>query len=111
VATGQGVFYLDRTFSNVPGIRLQQFNRSPQVEIAPDESNADFIQVAIPFKALGDLRPGDTVKLAAIVAAGDIDSTKQTERIDSAALATFLSGEGHGKVLLGPVHVRLAERK
>jgi hypothetical protein len=111
VATGQGVFYLGRTFSSVPGIRLQQFNRSPQVEVAPDESNADFIQVAIPFKALGDLRPGDAIKLAAIVAAGDVDSATQTQRIDTGALATFLSGEGHGKIVLAPVRVRLADSK
>src|SRR5207248_9998583 len=110
--TGQGVFHLDRSFSNVSGIRLQQFNRSPQVDVGRDESNADFIQLAIPFKALGNIRPGDVVKLAAIVAAaGDVRTDTQTEAIDSSALATFLSGSGHDKIVVGGLRVRLAPPK
>src|SRR2546422_334823 len=45
---GQGVFRLDAEISDVPGARLQQFNRSPQNEAAPGEQNADFIELAIP---------------------------------------------------------------
>src|SRR6185436_10951515 len=34
---GQGVFRLDRNFSDVAGVRLQQFNRSPQVLEPPPQ--------------------------------------------------------------------------
>jgi len=108
---GQGIFYLDRSFSDVPGIRLQQFNHSPQVEPAPDESNADFIEVVIPFKSCGDLRSGDVVKLAAIVAGGDLNRFSQSQSIDTSLLGTFLSGQGHEKIVLGAVRVKLATAK
>ena len=111
VNTGQGVFRLDRSFTSVAGIRLQQFNRSPQIDIARDESNSDFIQLAIPFKSLGNIRPGDMVKLAAVVAGGDIHPDSQTAPIDTSALATFISGSGHEKVALSGVRVRLAKPK
>ena len=110
-ATGQGIFHLDRGFSEVSGARLQQFNRSPQTDVVPDESNADFIELAIPFNKLGNIRPGDIVKLAAIAAAADLDIANQTQAIDTSALGTFLSGQGHDRVLLGAVRVRVAGPK
>jgi len=64
--TGQGAFYLTNNLPLVPGQRLTQFNRSPQIEPVNYEQNANFIKVALPFAALG-LKPGDQMKVGAIV--------------------------------------------
>jgi hypothetical protein len=108
--TGQGVFRLDAELSNVPGIRLQQFNRSPQIETVPEESNADFIQVAIPLAALGNIGPGDVIKIGAIAAGGDVNLEAQSQYVDTGFLGTSLSGEGHGPIVLGAIRVRLVGR-
>jgi len=102
------VFHLDRVLSNVSGMRLQQFNRSPQIDVMPDESNADLIEIAIPLKALGNIRPGEVVKLGAIVAGGDFNPGAQTQNVDTGFLGVALSGEGQGPITLGAVRVRLA---
>ena len=59
---GQGIFHLDGPISGLPGTRLQQFNRSPQTGPISGEQNANFIALAIPLQALGELRPGDTMR-------------------------------------------------
>jgi hypothetical protein len=109
---GQGVFRLDSGFSNLNGVRVQQFNRSPQVLSADEnfypEQNANYIEVAIPFDQLGGLRPGDTIKLAAIVGLAGFDTNAQTREIDSGYIGSFLSGSGQSNVVLGAVGVRLA---
>jgi len=64
---GQGVFQLDRTFTDVADARFQQFNRSPQLFSQPQEVDAGFIEVAIPYTALGGLQPGDEITIGAVV--------------------------------------------
>ena len=110
---GQGVFRLDANFSDVSGIRLQQFNRSPQVLEPPNqlqypERNANFIEVAIPFDQLGGLRPGDTIKVAAVVGRAGYDTNAQTRELDTSFLGSSMSGSGQSNVVLGGVSVRLA---
>lgn len=110
---GQGVFRLDTSFSDVSGIRLQQFNRSPQVLEPPrqllyPEQNANFIEVAIPFSQLGDLQPGDTIKLAAVAGLGGYDTNAQTRELDTSFLGSSMVGAGQSNVVLGAVSVRLA---
>jgi hypothetical protein len=109
-AAGQGIFRLDRTFSDVRGARLQQFNRSPQIGVVPGESSADFIEIAIPVASLGGLEPGDIVKIGAVVASGAVDASRQTQAIDTSLLGVSLSGEGNANVVLEPVRIRLAAR-
>jgi hypothetical protein len=110
---GQGVFRLDSGFSDVTGIRLQQFNRSPQVLEPPrqllcPEQNANFIEVAIPFSQLGGLRPGDTIKIGAVVGMGGYDTNAQTRDLDTGYLGSLMVGAGQSNVVLGGVSVRLA---
>ena len=112
---GQGVFHLDKTFSDVPGTRLQQFNRSPQTYSVPlhangadAEQNADFIEVAIPFSALGGVRPGDVVKVGAVVGGGGVNLQTRRRQLDSGFLGAALTGQGMGPVVLEGVSVRLA---
>ena len=105
---GQGIFRLDSEFSDVPGVRLQQFNRSPQAGLVANDSNADLIELAIPFAALGNLQPGDVIKVGAVVGGSVFDTATQSRFLDTAALGTSLSGSGLGSVVLEGVSVRLA---
>jgi hypothetical protein len=70
-ARGQGVFRLGRAFPEVDGVRLQQFNRSPQTLSVPGEQNADFIELAIPLDQLGPMRPENVVRIGAVIAVAD----------------------------------------
>ena len=107
---GQGVFRLDAEISDVPGARLQQFNRSPQNGAVAGEQNADFIAVAIPLDQLGGLRPGDTIKLGAVVGGPGLNSSfdQQTRQFDSSFLGNSLSSAAQGRVVLEGVTVQLA---
>jgi hypothetical protein len=109
---GQGVFGLDPGFTNVPGIRLQQFNRSPQAlgpyEATYPERNANFIEVAIPYDQLGGLQPGDTIKIAAVVGLAGFDTDAQTREIDTSFLGSSMAGSGQSNVVLEAVSVHLS---
>jgi hypothetical protein len=105
---GQGVFRLDASLSDVPGIRLQQFNRSPQTGRVAYEQNADFIELAIPLSELGNPQPGDVIKLGALVGGGGFDPAAQTRDLDTSVLGYSHEGSGQGPVLLEGVSVRLA---
>ena len=113
--TGQGVFRLDPSVSDLPGARLQQFNRSPQpAPGAPRqdgselEQNADFIEIAIPMAALGGLKPGDTIKAAAVVGGLGVDFQQRRRQLDSGFLGAALRGRGMDPAVLEGVAVRLA---
>jgi hypothetical protein len=66
------------------------------------------MQIAIPFDSLGNLRPADVIKLAAIVAGGEVNRSLQSQPVDTSLLGTFLSGQGYEKIVLGAVRVKLA---
>jgi len=104
-ATGQGVFQLQSGFPNVPGARLQQFNRSPQTAAVPaPESNADFIEVAIPWSALG-VSTG-LVRIGAVVL-GSLNSSSNAALLDTAFLGQSLT-PGDTSIFLEPISVQLA---
>jgi hypothetical protein len=107
---GQGVFRLDTEINEVPGARLQQFNRSPQSGAVPGEQNADFMKIAIPLVELGGLLPGDTIRIGAVVGGPDFnpDFDAQTRQLDFGFLGNSLSGAGQGPVVLEGVSVQLA---
>ena len=116
-AFGQGVFRLDAGFTDVAGVRLQQFNRSPQsystftnlrVTNTYSDGNADFMEVAIPLEQLGGLRPGDTIKIAAVVGLCGCDTNAQTRELDTGFLGSSMVGSGQSNVVLGAICVRLA---
>ena len=90
---GQGVFRLDQTFSDVAGVRFQQFNRSPQRFSQPEETDAGFIEVAIPYTALGHLQPGDEITIGAVVGTAGINSQPQYQyrQLDSTHLGKSLT--------------------
>ena len=110
VKTGQGVFQLRPGLPSVEGVRLQQFNLSPQVYGVPGASNANFIEVAIPFSELGGLHPGDTIQIA-VVAAG-VEATTNSMMgqrwLDIGYLGASLVGGGWGAARLEGSPVQLA---
>jgi len=108
---GQGVFRLDAALSDVPGARLQQFNRSPQLGIVTNEANADFVELAIPLSELGGLQPGDVLQLGAVVADPGINTNadQQTRELDRAFLGEALYGSGQGPVVLAGLRVKLPD--
>jgi hypothetical protein len=106
--TGQGVFFLDTELSTVPGVALQQFNRSPQIQSIPDESNADFMEAAIPMEALGEVQPGDRIKIGGVVGGPRFFPEQQIRHLDSAFLGRHLYGSSTNQVLLEGVPVQLA---
>ncbi|HAV61385.1 MAG TPA: hypothetical protein DCY13_03365 [Verrucomicrobiales bacterium] len=105
--TGQGVFRLNASLDEV-GARLQQFNRSPQTGPVNYERNADFMEVSIPYSALGGLRPGDVIRVGGVVAGGGHDPSTQRQPLDTAFLGTAVSGSGTNDVVLTGVRVQLA---
>ncbi len=106
---GQGAFFLDGTFSNVLGIKLQQFNRSPQMIYERDEENADFIKLALPMESLG-LKPGEVLRIGAVIGLPytRTNITSQTRPIDSAYFGSGLWRQGVEDVLLAPLSITLA---
>lgn len=110
---GQGVFRLNSGLNSVMGIRLQQFNRSPQAlgldnQTTFPERNADFIEVAIPYSRLGSLEPGGTIKIAAVAGLGGYDTNAQTRELDTSFLGSSMAGSGQSNVVLGAVSVHLS---
>ena len=109
IRTGQGAFYLTNGLPLMPGQRLTQFNRSPQDFSAAYEQNSDFIEIAIPYSALGMLKPGDLIKVGAITALAMIDtnSATQTRQLDTGAIGYSLQSSAAG-TKLEAVEVRLS---
>jgi hypothetical protein len=110
-AIGQGVFGLAAGFPSVAGARLQQFDRTPQTAVPSYyNSDADFIEVAIPMSALGNpIAAGSSglMKFGAIVF-GDPGVGDLAPEIDTAFLGRALEpGEG-GTFALEPVAIQLA---
>lgn len=107
---GQGVFKLDAEISDVPGARLQQFNRPVQTVGVQGEQNADLIEVAIPLSALGGLQPGDVIKVGAVVGGPGFNTNidQQTRQLDSSFLGRSLNGFGSGPVVLEGISIQLA---
>ena len=93
---------------SIAGTRLQQFNRSPQGAAVTYEQNADFIELVIPFSELGNLKPGDTIRIGAVVGGGEFNVGAQTRQFDTAALGYSLTGSGQASVVLEGVSVQLA---
>lgn len=110
VNVGQGIFRLDASISDVSGVRLQQFNRTPQLGGVAGEQNANFIELAIPYSALGNVQPGDVIKLGAVVGGSgfDLSPSRQARQLDSSFLGLALNGSGFGPVVLSGLSVQLA---
>ena len=93
---GQGVFLLNQKFKDLPGIRFQQFNRSPQKFSQPEETDASFIELAIPFSSLENIQPGGEIKIGAVVGTAgiNIQPNLQYRQLETTFLGkTFKSNE------------------
>jgi hypothetical protein len=106
--TGQGVFRLDQSFSSVAGARVQQFNRSPQgAPVVFPESNADFIEVAVPLSEFGAPPGPAQVRIGAIVFSVPDDGSPEPQ-IDTAYAGASLLPQSDGTMKLEPVTIQLA---
>lgn len=104
---GQGVFRLDQTFTTIDNARLQQFNRSPQLDPQVWEENADLIEVAIPLSELGSPRHPDTVRIGAVaLATAGAEFALEADR--AFAGRSLVEDEGN-TLVLEPIVVQLAE--
>lgn len=112
---GQGVFRLGAGLPDLAGVRVQQYNRSPQalwpayqLTTRNLELNANFMEVAIPLSQLGSLQPGDTIKIAAVVGRTAFDTNTHSRNLDTSYIGSHFSGTGMGQFVLGATSVRLA---
>jgi hypothetical protein len=92
VDAGQGVFWLQAGFPEVPGAQVQQFDRSPQADPVPEESRADFCIVSIPRAVMGPFSPGSVLQLGAVAARAGalLDGSGLVAEIDSGYLGKGL---------------------
>ncbi len=114
---GQGVFQLDKTFTDVAGSNFQQFNRSPQLSPPREwtdanfyETDANFIELAIPYSALGNLQPDDEIIIGAVVGTEGINTQPQYQyrQLDSTYLGKNLTLNQNVFYQLEGLKVRLA---
>ena len=114
---GQGMFHLDGNFSDVAGARFQQFNRSPQLSHPREwtdanfyETDANFIELAIPYSALGNLQPGDEITIGAVVGTAGINPHPlyQHRQLDSTYLGKNLTLDQNVYYQLEGLKVRLS---
>jgi len=107
--TGQGVFRLDPGFAALEGVRLQQYNRSPQAAPFPGEQNANFIEIAIPLAALGLAGGPHTIQVAAVVGGAEYDTSPQRpwRALDRSHLGLSWNGAGMAPAELEGVPVDL----
>ena len=106
--TGQGAFLLNASLDQAANVRVQQFNLSPQTGRVSYEQNADFIEICLPYSTLGGLKPGDTVRIGAVVSGAGHDSITQWQRLDTAFFGASMTGSGTNNISLTGLTVRLA---
>ncbi|MCC7377507.1 MAG: metallophosphoesterase [Verrucomicrobiales bacterium] len=106
---GQGAFRLDEAMTPWPSIGIRQFDRSPQIEADLQEQSADFMIVSIPRTALGGVRPGDVLDLAAVAVTPVSGSNGPQLTLDTAYLGAALRIEpGTGDAAISAVRVVLS---
>ncbi len=106
IGLGQGIFHLAPGFPNIPGARLQQFNRSPQDNVAPPEQNADFIVMSLPRSELGSLKAGDFLRIG-VIAAGRPDPIRQVRQLDTGFIGKSFTLDDAGVGLLEGIAIRV----
>ena len=105
---GQGIYRLNKTFSDVAGV-IQQFNRSPELIPNTGEQNADFIVVSVPLATL-QTQPGGVIKLGVVVGGAGINTNSgvQARELDVSNLSRNFTSSGLGPAALEGIAIRLA---
>lgn len=106
VALGQGVFRLDAAGSAEAGVKVRQFNRSPEVGPVAGEANADFMILDWPREVLGLGGTGGVLRVGAVVVRQVVEGGEVRLEPDGAFLGGGLRREEGGWVLQ-PVEVRV----
>jgi hypothetical protein len=108
VALGQGVFSMNSAMDAVDGIRLRQFNRSPEVAPVPGEENADFMVIDFTRAMLGVERVGSSFSAGAVVVTPVVSGNAIHLELDTAYLGGGLRRAEDGGWRLEPLEVVLA---
>ena len=107
IHTGQGAYFICEGFPDIPSVRIQQFNRSPQDAFSPAEQNADFIKLSFPLSLFGDLTINNTLKIGVLVASTAIDTLRYKSYIDTTYLGAQRTGKGWDEVVLEGIPIIL----
>lgn len=102
---GQGAVHLAPGFPEVAGVRIEQFDRSPQDPSRRLEPSADFVTVSIPRQALPGLRGDERIRVGVVATRGDFWGTNRW--VDSGFIGVALHGGTEGPWVLEPVEIRL----
>jgi hypothetical protein len=108
VALGQGVFFMNAAMDPVDGIRLRQFNRSPEVFPVPGEENADFMVIDFTRSMLGLERVGSSFSVGAAVVTPVASGNAIRLELDSAFVGGGLRRAEDGGWKLEPLEVSLS---
>jgi len=109
IGNGQGAYFLVDGVPPVEEQRVAQFNRSPQAASVGYEQNADYVEVSLPYRVLGGLKPGELIRVGAITALKNVNTNAsvQSREIDTAGIG-YSVGQTNGITFLEGVKVRLA---
>jgi hypothetical protein len=108
VALGQGLFSMTAAMEPVDGIRLRQFNRSPEVAPVPGEENADFMVIDFARSMLGLERVGASLSVGAVVVTPVVSGNAIRLELDTAFLGGGLRRAEDGAWKLESLEVSLA---
>lgn len=106
---GQGVYRLDEGLPPVPGARLRQFNQSPEGIGDPQEQNANFARITLPWQSLAGLLPGGTLRLAVVVLSPGAVPADAAFRVGESHYARELARDPNGMAWVQPVVLHLPE--
>lgn len=109
---GQGVFGLTPGLPEIPGTRLQQFDRSPQLPSGSGGRGSDFVEIAIPWSQIGGLPAAGGLRVAAVAARGLVGvppPPAPLTLLDTGFIGTALTADSRGSARLASFAVELAE--
>ena len=110
----QGLFHAGESLEPVTGVRIQQYNMSPQTlnlslsNTHLTEQNADFIEVAIPLKSIPDLTVNDSFRLGVISGRQPISEQETPWSFDRSLIGGRLPEVDQDVVFFQGVSVQLA---
>jgi hypothetical protein len=105
---GQGVFFLEPGFPPVEGVRLQQFNRSPQQSALMPDASASLVMFAIPLSSLPGLAQNPSIRIGAVVAGEPLSTNILAASLDDGFLGAAMSAGADATPFLECLEFRLA---
>ena len=109
LALGQGVFRLDRALGSVPDVEIRAWNPdSVRGVVTPGMTSAEAVRIAIPRAALGGLKYGQVVRVAAGVGL-DVPAGSKSRRFDAGYIGVSGPTVAGERPVFSGVPIRLPE--